>query len=282
VKFSRSGRLVCDTIGSPPLAPPFCYAPPVIDSHCHLADKQFSKDLPAVLRRAQEAGVGRCIVIADDLDESEKCLFLAEKYEQLFCTIGVHPHAAKRWKVEDLERLRTLLASSGKVRAIGEIGLDYFYDHSPRDVQRDVFRVQLQLAKELSLPAVVHCRDAMDDLKTIIREVDPSSLVLHCCAEKWEDVLPLVERGYFLSFTGIATYTNAHGIRRTMRLCPLEQLMIETDAPYLAPVPHRGKRNEPANTVEVAKLLADLKKKPLAEIDAITTANTVAFFRLPA
>ncbi|HLD32411.1 MAG TPA: TatD family hydrolase [Candidatus Peribacteraceae bacterium] len=262
----------------------------MIDSHCHLADKQFSKDLPAVLRRAEEAGVGRCIVIADDLDESEKCLVLAEKYEQLFCTVGVHPHAAKRWEVANLGRLRTLLSSSEKVKAIGEIGLDYFYhstelmagDHSPRDVQRDVFRVQLQLAKELSLPAVVHCRDAIDDLKAIIHEVDSPSLVLHCCAEKWEDVLPLVERGYFLSFTGIATYTNAHEIRRTMRLCPLEQLMLETDAPYLAPVPHRGKRNEPAYMVEVARLLADLKKKPLAEIDAITTANTVAFFRLPA
>jgi len=270
--------LVCDTIGSPPLAPPFCYAPPVIDSHCHLADKQFSKDLPAVLRRAQEAGVGRCIVIADDLDESEKCLFLAEKYEQLFCTIGVHPHAAKRWKVEDLERLRTLLASSGKVRAIGEIG--YFYDHSPRDVQRDVFRVQLQLAKELSLPAVVHCRDAMDDLKTIIREVDPSSLVLHCCAEKWEDVLPLVERGYFLSFTGIATYTNAHGIRRTMRLCPLEQLMIETDAPYLAPVPHRGVRNEPIYVEEVVKKIAETRGIPLKEMSSRIVENTQEVFGL--
>lgn len=254
----------------------------MIDSHCHLADKQFEKDLPAVLRRAREAKVTHCIAIADSLPEGERCLAIAAKHAEVFCTLGVHPHLAKTWEEGDLEKLTAMIASSPKVRAVGEIGLDYHYDNSPRDVQRSVFRTQLALAKELGLPAVVHCREAIEDLRAIIAEVEPPALVLHCCSERWEDVEPLVARGYFLSFTGIATYPKSEEIRRTMKRCPLGQMMIETDSPYLAPVPHRGKRNEPAYVAEVAKLLAGLTKKPIAEIDALTAQNTVAFFGLPA
>lgn len=253
----------------------------MIDSHCHLADKQFSVDLDEVLKRAEEAGVEKIIAIADDMDESEKCLKLAEKYEQIFCTVGVHPHVSRQWAEDSNQKLIDMIQSSNKVKAVGEIGLDYYYDHSPRDVQREVSRHQLTLAKELGLPAVIHCREAIKDLKDIINEVDPPSLVLHCCTEKWEDVSSLIERGYFLSFTGISTYPKSDDIREVIRRCPLQQMMIETDAPYLAPEPHRGKRNEPAYVVEVARLLADLKKKPLTEIDAVTTANTRNFFALP-
>ncbi len=254
----------------------------MIDSHCHLADKQFSSDLDAVLKRAKDAGVERCIAIADDIKESEKCLSLAEKLEQVFCTVGVHPHVSGQWSEGSSQKLISMVKSSKKTVAVGEIGLDYHYDNSPRDVQRDVFRIQLELAKELNMPAVVHCRDAIQDLKQIIQDVDPPSLVLHCCTEQWENVSSLVERGYFLSFTGIATYPKAEDIRETIKQCPLEQMMVETDAPYLAPIPHRGKRNEPAFVVEVAKLLAELKGKSLEEIDDITTKNTVEFFGLPA
>jgi len=254
----------------------------MIDSHCHLADKQFSNDLDAVIQRAREAGVEKCITIGDSITESERCIEISEKFENVYCTVGVHPHTASSFDcAQDDARLKDLIRASDKVVAVGEIGLDYYYDHSPRDVQRTVFRHQLTLAKELSLPAVVHCREAIEDLQQIINEVDPPSLVLHCCTEKWEDVSSLIERGYFLSFTGIATYPKSEDIREVIRRCPLRQMMIETDAPYLAPVPHRGKRNEPAYVVEVAKLLADLKKKPLQEIDAITTANTMIFFKLP-
>jgi TatD DNase family protein len=254
----------------------------MIDSHCHLGDKQFEKDLAAVLRRAREAGVERCIAIADTFEEGERCLEISAKYEEVFCTLGVHPHMAKTWEEGDLERLQKMIDSSDKVKAVGEIGLDYYYDNSPRDVQQQVFRTQLELAKKLSLPAVVHCRDAVDDIQKIITEVEPPSLVVHCCTEKWEDMAPLVERGYYLSFTGIATYTNSEEIRRTIKQCPLEQIMIETDAPYLAPVPYRGKRNEPAYVMEVAKLLANLKGLSLDELNVITTETTVAFFGLPA
>jgi len=254
----------------------------MIDSHAHLADKQFSKDLDAVLKRAKEAGVARCIAISDDLDEAKKCLQLAEKYEQIFCTVGVHPHVSVQLPAVGLQQVIALAQSSQKVVAIGEIGLDYYYDNSPRDVQKEVFRSQLHIAKEMKMPAVVHCREAIADLKQIITEVEPPSLVLHCCTEKWEDVLSLVERGYFLSFTGIATYPKAEDIRNTIRQCPLGQLMIETDAPYLAPIPYRGKRNEPAFVREVATLIAEICGKSPEDIDTITTANTVAFFGLPA
>jgi TatD DNase family protein len=222
------------------------------------------------------------ITIADSVLESRKCLELAEKFDQLFCTVGVHPHHAKDWKSTDIESLRSLVASSPKVRAIGEIGLDYHYDFSPREVQRHVFAEQLSLAAELKLSAVVHCREAIADVKAALMGMDLTKVVLHCCTEKWKDVAELVEQGIRLSFTGIATYPQAEDIRRVIEECPLEQMMTETDAPYLAPVPHRGKRNEPAFVLEVAQLIAKLKRVSLEEVDRVTSRTAMAFFRLPA
>ncbi|MEK7590875.1 MAG: TatD family hydrolase [Patescibacteria group bacterium] len=252
----------------------------MIDSHCHLADKAFTKDLALVLERAKTAGVETMITIADRLDEAERCIALAKTYPQIFATVGVHPHAAKDWKPDDATRLRSLARSHPKIRAIGEIGLDYHYDFSPRDAQRKVFETQLKIAQELKMPVVVHCREAVDDVWSIVSEMKPKSLVLHCCTEKWEDVERFVSEGYFLSFTGIATYPNAEVVRRTIGHCPLEKLMIETDAPYLAPVPHRGKRNEPAFVVEILKLVAQIKKIPVAEAERATSDNAKWFFAL--
>lgn len=252
----------------------------MFDSHCHLADTQFSKDLDAVIKRAEEAGAERMVTIADSLPEAEQCIAIAQAHENIFCTIGVHPHHAKDWKKGDADKLKEMVASSKKVKAIGEIGLDYHYDHSPRGTQRAVFLEQLSLSRELGLPAVVHCREAIKDVETIVREVEPLQLVLHCCTEKWEDVQWMVELGHMLSFTGIATYPKSTDIRDTIKHCPLEQIMIETDSPYLAPVPHRGKRNEPAYVVEVANQIAAIKKLSLTEIDEATTRNAVEFFGL--
>ncbi len=254
----------------------------MIDSHCHLTDKQFTDDLPDVLERAKVAGITKIVTIADTVDEGEKCLVLAQKYDHIFCTIGQHPHAAKEWKAGDDERLRTMVKSSPKVRAIGEIGLDYHYDHSPRDVQRDVFRSQLLIAKELQLPAIVHCREAVADIRSIVEEVQPQKLVIHCCTERFTDIEWCLARGYMLSFTGIATYPKSDEIRWTIRNTPLEQIMIETDAPYLAPVPHRGKRNEPAFVAEVLHCVAKTKGIPVEEADRAIERNTMAFFGLPA
>ena len=272
----------------------------MIDSHCHLADKQFVSDFDAVIQRAMAAGVTRMVTIADSLEESEKCVATAQKYEQIFCSIGVHPHNATLWRIINdptcaeasagrqcsIPRLRALAQSSPKVRAIGEVGLDHHYNFSPRDVQRAVFQEQLELAKELKMPSVVHCREAVQDVWQIVDAVRPEKLVMHCCTERWEDVRRFVERGYFLSFTGIATYPKSEEVRRTIQLCPLEQMMVETDAPYLPPEAlrvqeGRGVRNEPAYVVEVAKIIAQVKGVSLEEVDRVTTENTVGFFGLP-
>ncbi len=250
----------------------------MIDSHCHLADPQFATDLDTVLRRAKEAGVDQMVTIADSLEEAEKCVEIAKKHPHIFATVGVHPHNAKDWKKGDAELLQKMAEGSTKVKAIGEIGLDYHYDHSERGVQRAVFLEQLTLSRELGLPAVVHCREAVKDIETIIREVEPLQVVIHCCTEKWADIAWAVELGHMLSFTGIATYPSSHDISETIKHCPMDQLMIETDSPYLAPVPHRGKRNEPAYVAEVAKKIAEIKGISLEEVDAATTKNAMEFF----
>lgn len=254
--------------------------PYMIDTHCHLADKKFAKDLPEVLERAKNAGVERMIAIADSLEEGEKCLQIAQEFSQVFCTVGLHPHHAKLGKDGDRKRLKDMVLSSDRVVAIGEIGLDYHYTFAPPDVQKRVFREQLELAKELGKPAVIHCREALKDVWEIVKSVRPGQIVLHCCTEKFEDVQQFLDRGDFLSFTGIVTFPQAQ-VRRTVRLCPLTQMMIETDAPYLAPVPHRGKRNEPAFVVEIVKRIAQLKEVSLEEVDRSTTKNAVEFFGLP-
>ncbi len=252
----------------------------MIDTHCHLADIKFEKDLPAVIARAKEAGVERMITIADSMDEAEACIAIADTFADVFCTVGVHPHNAKDWKPGDAERLKEMVMQSKKVRAIGEIGLDYHYNHSPKSVQRGVFLEELTLSREIGLPAVVHCREAIKDIETIVREVEPLQMVLHCCTEKWEDIAWLIELGHSLSFTGIATYPDAKVIRRTIEQTPLTQIMIETDSPYLAPAVHRGKRNEPAFVAEVLRLVAKLKGVSVEEVEEVTTRNAVEFFGL--
>lgn len=252
----------------------------VIDSHCHLADRKFSRDLDAVLLRAEEHGIDAMVTIADTLEESKQCIRIAEEHPQIFCTVGVHPHHASDWNDASADQLRRLVTASAKVKAIGEIGLDYHYDRSPRDVQRRVFRDQLALAKELHLPVVIHCREAIADVRAIAQEVLPAKLVLHCCTEWWEDVQWVVDAGQLLSFTGIATYPQSGFIRRTIEHCPLSQLMVETDSPYLAPTLHRGKRNEPAFVRAVSQCVADVQGISLNEVDAQTTENAVEFFSL--
>ena len=251
----------------------------MIDSHCHLAHEKFADDLPDVLKRAKEAGVSTIITIGDSLEESASNIEIAIANEEVFCTVGLHPHRAKDWGKHDAEKLRKL-ALQKKVVGIGEIGLDYHYLHSPKEVQKEVFRTQLLIAREKDLPVVIHTREAIEDTWEIIHGCAPSKLVLHCCSEKWEDVERFVERGYLLSFTGIITYPKTEHIADTVKRCPLENIMIETDAPFLAPVPHRGKRNEPAFIKFVAERVAEIKRLSIEEVDEATTANTRRFFGL--
>lgn len=251
----------------------------MIDSHCHLTDTQFDSDRDAVIARARSGGVEKIVTISDAIADVPQCEQLAAAYDFIFFTAGMHPHHASGFQDTDLGTIKAAFENP-QCKAVGEIGLDYHYMHSPKDVQQRVFEQQLVLAKELGVPAVVHCRDAAEDLRTIVFHVKPPRIVLHCCTEKWEDVEKLVEAGHFLSFTGIATYPKSDDIRETIRKCPLRQLMIETDAPYLAPVPHRGKRNEPAFVDEVLKLVAELHAVSVDVADRITTKNTIEFFSL--
>lgn len=252
----------------------------MIDSHCHLTCPEFSKDINAVLGRAKDAGIRTLITISDTLSDIAACRSLSEKHPEVFFTAGEHPHSAKNLGEGSLEIIQKAF-DDPKCRAVGEIGLDYYYMNSPKDAQQRVFESQLVLAKELGVPAVVHCRDAVEDVWTIVSHVKPPRIVLHCCTEKWDDVERFVKAGHFLSFTGIATYPKSDAIRETIRQCPMDQLMIETDAPFLAPVPHRGKRNEPAFVVEVAKCVASVKGISLEEVDRVTTQNARNFFALP-
>lgn len=258
-----------------------CHNAPVIDSHCHLAAEQFDADRAEVIARARSAGLTAMVTIADSFAEGERCLEIAAENDDIFCAVGLHPHHAKDWSEGDGEHLKAMIASSSKVRAVGEIGLDYHYDFSPRDVQKKAFLEQLLIAKELHLPAVIHCREAIADVRAIIEESGIEWFVIHCCTERWEDVAWVFECGGILSFTGIATFPKSTDIHETIRNCPLESMMVETDAPFLAPIPHRGKRCEPAYVVDTARFVAGIKGLSLEQFDAVVTKTTMAFFGLP-
>ena len=250
----------------------------MIDSHCHLAAPDFEADLDDVIERATAAGVTKIVTISDAMSDIDPSRLIAEKYEHIFYTVGVHPHHAKEFDFDrDVPILRTSIHHP-KCKAIGEIGLDYHYMHSPRDTQQRLFEMQLRLAKELHLPAVVHCRDAVEDVWTIVNHVQPEKLVMHCCTETWADVERFVRAGYFLSFTGIVTWKKSDLLRDTVRQCPLSQLMVETDAPFLAPDPYRGNRCEPTHVMDVADKVAEVKGVSIEEVDSITTKNAEKFF----
>lgn len=252
----------------------------MIDSHCHLTAPEFAADVADVIARAKAAGVLTFVTISDEMADLPKCRALAETHDDLYFTVGTHPHHAKDFDIaRDIPILKKA-AEHPKCRGIGEIGLDYHYMNSPKDVQQRVFEAQLQLAKDLDLPAIVHCRDAVEDVWTIVSHVKPGKLVIHCCTEQWQDVERFVKAGYLLSFTGIVTYPKAADIRETVKQCPLDRMMVETDAPFLAPVPHRGKRCEPAFVMQTAAAIAELKGMTLGELDAATTQAAISFFGL--
>lgn len=252
----------------------------MIDSHCHLADRKFTTDLSDVITRATLAGVSHIVTIADDLTEAERCRDIAQKYEHIFYTAGVHPHTASQWQMNNDQLSMEHFFQGPKCVAVGEIGLDYHYMNSPKEDQIRAFRDQIMIAKEIDKPIVVHNRESFEDLLPIIDELKPEKMVLHCCTEKWEDAKEIVDRGYLLGFTGIATYPKSQDIREVIKHCPLTQMMVETDAPYLAPEGKRGQRNEPAFVKDVALLIADIKGISFEEVDRVTTKNTVEFYQL--
>lgn len=252
------------------------------DSHAHLADKRFDADRAQVLARAREAGVGRILTIAEgsQRDERERTLALAGGQDRLWVAVGVHPHEA-RHATEELLTEMEALARSSRLLAWGEIGLDYHYDHSPRDVQQAVFREQLQRARALQLPVILHCRQAWDDcLKILSQEWVASGLggILHCFSGTTDIARQAVEWGFLISFAGNVTFPRAGNLREAAQAIPVQRLLIETDSPYLAPQAVRGKRNEPAHVVEVAAELGRLYGLTGEEMGARTSENFLRLF----
>lgn len=254
----------------------------LIDAHCHLAHGRLRQDVSAVIERAGAAGVARMICAAGTVHESKEALSLARQYDNVWCTAGLHPHDAGDAGEHYLATLQALAADPRNV-AVGEIGLDYHYDFSPREAQRRVFAEQLALAGRLGKPIVVHTREAFDDTMAILREAgaDGGRVVFHCCTEDAANVKRALESGAAVSFSGIVTFKKADYLREAAALVPDDRLLIETDAPYCSPEPvRRMKTNEPANVVHVAARLAAVRGTTPESVARITTANAVRLFAL--
>jgi len=248
----------------------------LVDAHCHLGDAAFDQDRDAVLARARAAGVGHVVVIGATLDEAARAGALARATPGLSATAGVHPHEAKSWSPDAERRLRELLADPAMV-AVGETGLDYHSDHSPRDAQRRAFEAQLGIAAELRRPVVVHAREADDDMAALLRAAARGPVVLHSFSSGTQVFEAGMDVGAYFSFSGMITF-KSWTLADRVAACPPDRLLIETDAPYLAPVPHRGARNEPAFVREVAAALARTRGATLEAVAASTTGNAVRLF----
>jgi TatD DNase family protein len=246
----------------------------LVDSHCHLDDPKFDEDREQVIQRARAAGVGRMMAIGtgNGPPDLEVAVRQADRYDFVYATIGVHPHDASKAAEDTFVKLREL-ATHPKVLAVGEIGLDYHYDFSPHDVQRAVFVRQLELAAEAAKPIVIHTREAWDDTLEILRASWRGGGIMHCFTGDEQQARQALDLGFHLSFGGVLTFPKAEPTRQAAKIVPEDRLLVETDCPYLAPVPHRGKRNEPAFMVETVKRLAELRGRPAEEIAQVTTAN---------
>lgn len=253
-------------------------APPIADTHCHLTDGAFSADRAAVLDRSWNAGIELLVVIGHTRLDAEQALALARSDPRIFATAGIHPHDAGAWDQGTAEWLSGILADP-RVVAIGETGLDYHYDHAPRHRQREAFDAQLELAASAGKPAVIHAREADEDVAAVLENHPRAGAILHSFSSGSRLLETGLSLGHYVSFSGMITFrswTRDDAIRRV----PLNRLLIETDAPYLAPVPHRGKRNEPAHVTEVARRMAEVRGMSYDELCSTTTANARRVFNL--
>jgi TatD DNase family protein len=253
----------------------------LIDTHCHIQTAEFAADVDEVLTRADTAGVTTLIVVggAGELSTNDDALTLAEKHLNLYATVGMHPHDAKDVSEEDMTGLKELTRHD-RVVAVGETGLDFYYDHSPRHVQINMFGRFIALALETQLPIVVHNRDSDREVADMIRVHGQGDLrgVIHCFTGDHDAAREFLDLGFYLSFSGILTFKNATTLREVAKWVPLDRILVETDSPYLAPVPHRGRRNEPAYVRFVAETLAQVKGLPVEDIAGATSRNAAALF----
>lgn len=264
----------------------------LVDSHAHLEGSRFDSDRAEMLERARAAGVVNILAIGSGTGPGtlDCAIRIAEQHDWIYASIGIHPHEAKLAAESDYDELESL-ARHPRVIGFGEIGLDYFYDHSPRDVQQQVFVRQMEIARAAKLPIIIHCRpsdnseNAWDDTLRLMREHWQSSGlggILHCFTGEQKHASAALEMGFMISFSGNVTFPKAEHIRDVARMLPEDRILIETDSPFLAPVPHRGKRNEPAFVAKTAEKIAELRGKNIEEIGLLTASNFFRFFRLPA
>lgn len=255
----------------------------LIDTHCHLTFDDLAGDIPAILERSKAAGVTGWITVGTDPNENQKAIDLTNRVENLYAAVGIHPHDAKDVTPDTIAQLREL-GQNPKVVAIGETGLDYYYDNSPRQDQRRVFAQHLQIAAELNLPVIIHCRKAFNETIEILDRngQDVKKVVFHCFSGSADQAKIVLSKGYHISFTGLVTFKNANKTREAAKVVPLDRLMVETDCPYMSPEPMRKQKlNEPALLIHTAKFLADLKGMDLSDFAQATTTTTKAFFALP-
>jgi TatD DNase family protein len=263
----------------------------MIDTHCHLEMDDFDPDREDVIKRSRDAGIEAIITIGSDLEGNIGGFELSKKYDFIYCSVGFHPHDAKDFTEEVFERIKSWVTPprpplakggirGGKVVAIGEIGLDYHYDYSPREIQQDVFIRQLQYAKEINLPVIIHSRDAKKDTLSIIKESGVTKGVFHCFSGDIEMAEKVMAMGFYISIAGPVTFKNARRLRDIAKAIPDKYLLIETDAPYLTPEPFRGKRNEPSYLVYIAKAIAEIREISFEDLSRITTLNAKRLFRI--
>lgn len=249
----------------------------LVDSHCHLDFPDFAPELDAVMARARAAGVGRFVTISTRVKRHPQVLAVAERFPDVFCSVGTHPHHVDEEMDVDVETL-VAIAKHPKVVAIGEAGLDYHYDTGPRDNQAKSFRVHIEAARQTGLPLVIHSRDCDADMAQILKEeAGGFTAVLHCFTAGRELAFTAMDLGHYVGFTGILTFKNSEALREIAKALPADRILVETDSPYLAPVPYRGKKCEPAYVAETAKVLASVRGVSPADIARQTTEN---FYRL--
>jgi TatD DNase family protein len=249
----------------------------ICDSHCHLQDRQFSKDLERVINSAKENGVKNIIIPGWDLNSSFKAVEIAEKYEGIYATIGVHPHDAKIYN-DKVEKEILNLIKREKVVAIGEIGLDFYRDLSPRDIQREVFKKQLKMVTEENLPVVIHTRDSLNEALDIVKDFKVRG-VFHAFTKEARLAKKIIDMGFYVGIGGVVTFKNSR-LSSEIKYIPIENILIETDAPYIAPEPMRGKRNEPAFLVHTLRKIAKEKSMSVEEVARITYENTKKLFKI--
>lgn len=250
----------------------------LFDTHAHFDDPQFDSDRDEVIKSLADDGVTRVMNIGANMETSKKAIEIANKYDFIYATVGVHPCDTYDMTDEDIERLRIMAKNNPKVRAIGEIGLDYHFDDTKPDIQKEWFIKQLHLAKELNMPVVIHDRDSKGEAIEILKREGISNGVMHCFSGSAETARELVKMGFMISFTGVLTFKNARRAVEACRSIPIERLMIETDCPYMAPEPHRGERNYSGYVKYVARKMAEIKGLSYEETARITMENGLRFY----